>query len=118
MIEELTLGFLSFNEGKTNQTNHCTTKAIDPFIFYPASFAFLYSGIKAMGCRNSPLTIKPYPMKIRGEYIGQFLTIQAYSRRNLSYRGYTLIQTVLRSVVSVPLNHPGNTGYVSNSLVF
>jgi len=28
--------------------------------------------IKAMGCRNSPLTIKPYPMKIRGEYIALF----------------------------------------------
>jgi len=25
-----------------------------------------------MGCRNSPLTIKPYPIKIRGEYIVQF----------------------------------------------
>ena len=25
-----------------------------------------------MGCRNSPLTIKPYPMKIRGEYIALF----------------------------------------------
>jgi hypothetical protein len=25
-------------------------------------------GIKAMGCRNSPLTIKPYPMKIQAEY--------------------------------------------------
>jgi len=25
-----------------------------------------------MGCRNSPLTIKPYPMKIRGEYISLF----------------------------------------------
>jgi hypothetical protein len=29
--------------------------------------------IKAMGCRNSPLTIKPYPMKIRGEYKALFL---------------------------------------------
>ena len=28
----------------------------------------LDQGIKAMGCRNSPLTIKPYPMKIQAEY--------------------------------------------------
>jgi len=30
-----------------------------------------------MGCRNSPLTIKPYPMKICGEYILQFLATHA-----------------------------------------
>jgi len=52
-------------------------KLLTFFFFIELLFLFIYNGIKAMGCRNSPLTIKPYPMKIRGEYILQFLATRA-----------------------------------------
>jgi len=45
-----------------------------------------------MGCRNSPLTIKPYPMKIRGEYIYCNSWLLVLSTGEISNnKGYTLI---------------------------